>query len=149
MVVSDESGDDGTKVETTLAAAVKAKSPIYFLGRESVFGYRYARIRWVDPKYRLTHWLTINRGPETPAPEQLQWDGLHSRWDVFSSGFGPYEQVRLAKETNGIFFVLPGEEENLTGAGAHEKRKFDFLDMNRKVRICCKEGIDYFKDFFF
>lgn len=129
VVVTDESGDDGRMVDQTLLRAKRANVSIYVLGRESVFGYPYARIRWIDPKYNLTHWLRINRGPETPFPECLQWNGLHARWDVHNAGFGPYEQVRLAKETNGIFFVLPGEEENLTGHGAHERRKYHFLDM--------------------
>lgn len=129
VVVSDESGDDGQYVEETLEKAERANVPIYILGRESIFGYPYARHRWKDPKYGLTHWIRINRGPETAFPEQLQWDGLHARWDAFSSGFGPYEQVRLSKETGGIFFLLPGEEENLAGAGALEQRRFHFLDM--------------------
>ncbi|MCH8828641.1 MAG: VWA domain-containing protein [Planctomycetes bacterium] len=131
IVVSDESGDDGRAVETTLRLAKGAKTPLYFLGREAIFGYPYARHRWKDEKYGLWHWLRINRGPETAFPECLQWDGLHARWDAFSSGFGPYEQVRLARETNGIFFVLPGEEENLSGAGAREKRQFAEHDMRQ------------------
>ncbi|MCA9115484.1 MAG: VWA domain-containing protein [Planctomycetaceae bacterium] len=128
VVVTDESGGDGARVEETLDQAKRASAPIYVLGREAVFGYPYARIRWVDPVYNLSHWLTIDRGPETAFPECLQWDGLHARHDAFTSGFGPYEQVRLARETGGIFFVLPGEEENLTGAGAKEKRKFAALE---------------------
>lgn len=128
VVVSDESGDDGERVEETLDKAKRAKAPIYVLGREAIFGYPFARIRWKDPVYGLNHWLTINRGPETAFPECLQWDGLHARYDAFTSGFGPYEQVRLCRESGGIFFVLPGEEENLTGAGAHEKRKFAALE---------------------
>ncbi len=129
IVVSDESGDDGAAVELTLKSAKRAKAPLYFLGRESIFGYPYARHRWIDPKTGLPHWLRINRGPETSYPECLQWDGLHARWDAFSSGFGPYEQVRLARETNGIFFVLPNEEANLAGAGARDKRQFAAHDM--------------------
>ncbi len=131
VVVSDESGDDGMGVEEVISRAKKIKSPIYILGREATFGYPYARIKWQDPKYKLWHWLQIRRGPETSFPECLQWDGLHQRWDAFKSGFGPYEQVRICKESGGIFFVLPGEEEDLTGAGANDKRKFDFLDMKR------------------
>ncbi|MFQ5731708.1 MAG: vWA domain-containing protein [Planctomycetaceae bacterium] len=129
IVVSDESGDDGMAVETTLKLAKRTKSPLYFLGRESMFGYPYARQRWIDRKYKLPHWIRINRGPETSFPECLQWDGLRARWDAFSSGFGPYEQVRLARETNGIFFVLPSEETNLVGAGARDKRQFAAHDM--------------------
>lgn len=129
IVVSDESGDDGQFVEETLNEAKKANAPIYVLGREAIFGYPYARIRWKDPQYGLWHWLRIRRGPETAFPECLQWDGLHDRWDAYSSGFGAYEQVRLAKESGGIFFMLPGEEENLTGEGANLKRRFEFLNM--------------------
>jgi von Willebrand factor type A domain len=129
IVVSDESGDDGEHVEEAIQQCRSADAPVYILGHYSVFGYPYARVRWVDPKYGLTHWLQINRGPETPFAECLQFDGLHARWDVFSSGFGPYEQVRLAKQTGGIFFMLPGNEDNLVGAGSLEERKFEFLDM--------------------
>lgn len=129
VVVSDESPSDDTAVEDTIRIAQRAKSPIYILGREAIFGYPFARIVWQDPKYNLNHWVQINRGPETAYPEALQFDGFHARWDSFSSGFGPYAQVRISKESGGIFFVLPGEEENLTGVGANEKRKFDFLAM--------------------
>ncbi len=129
IVVSDESGDDGQELEETIEACKRIKAPVYVLGHYSVFGYPYAHVRWVDPKYGLNHWLRINRGPETPEPECLQFDGLHERWDVFSSGFGPYEQVRLAKQTGGIFFMLPGKEDNLTGVGTNEERKYDLLDM--------------------
>ena len=129
IVVSDESGDDGNQVEDVIDACKKAKASVYVLGHYSVFGYPYAHVRWIDPKYRLPHWIRVNRGPETPEPECLQFDGIHDRWDVFSSGFGPYEQVRLAKETGGIFFILPGHEDNLAGAGSVEDRKFDLLGM--------------------
>lgn len=129
IVVSDESGDDGEYVEEAIEEARRTKAPIYVLGREAVFGYPYARQRWYDPKYNLPHWVRINRGPETAYPECLQWDGLRGRWDVYNSGFGPYEMVRMARETNGIFFVLPGEEEDLSGPGANDRRKFEFLAM--------------------
>lgn len=129
IVVSDESGDDGEHVEEAIQRCKSAEAPVYILGRYSVFGYPYARLKWVDPKFGLTHWLQINRGPETPFPECLQFDGLHGRWDVFSSGFGPYEQVRIAKQTGGIFFMLPGKEDNLAGSGSLEERKFELLDM--------------------
>jgi hypothetical protein len=124
IVVTDESGDNGTLSELVIQVASRpgVKAPVYFLGREAIFGYPYARVRWVDPKYKMTHWLRINRGPETAFAESLQWDGLHERWDAFSSGFGPYEQVRIARETDGIFFVLPSEEYSLVGADARMQR---------------------------
>ncbi|MBI1309709.1 VWA domain-containing protein [bacterium] len=136
IIVSDESpsdsGDlnfDSQALENAIKQCEDTRTPAYVLGREAIFGYPFARIHWKDPVYQLTHWVQINRGPETGFPECLQWNGLHSRWDSFSSGFGPYSQVRLCKETGGVFFMLPGEEENLAGAGANEARKFAALAM--------------------
>lgn len=131
VVVTDESGDDGAAVEEVITRAKRVKSPIYILGRESVFGYPYAHQTWHDPIYNLPHPVRINRGPETAFPEALQYDGLHGRWDSFSAGFGPYEQVRIARETGGIFFVLPGKEEKLRGAGSNQDRQFRFQDMKQ------------------
>ncbi|MCP4174259.1 MAG: VWA domain-containing protein [Fuerstiella sp.] len=131
IVVSDESGDDGDYVEEAVAAARAAKAPIYVMGRESMFGFPYARQRWTyEDKakgIKEDFWIRIRRGPETAFPECLQWDGIHGRWDAQSAGFGPYEQVRMSRETGGIFFVLPGEEQNLVGRDANDKRKYDFL----------------------
>ncbi len=131
IVVSDESGDDGDSVEEAIQAGKIAKAPIYVMGRESMFGYPYARQRWTyedkAKDIKEDFWLRIRRGPETAFPECLQWDGMEARWDAQSAGFGPYEQVRMAKETGGIFFVLPGEEQTLVGKGANDKRKYDFL----------------------
>lgn len=129
IVVSDESGDDGQFVEQAVAEAKAARAPVYFLGRESTFGFPYAHQRWIDEPTKEEFWIRIRRGPETPFPECLQWNGLHTRNDVQNSGFGPYEQVRVARESGGIFFVLPGDETTLVGAGSNERRKYDFLSM--------------------
>jgi len=126
VIVSDESGDDGEAFDLTLNKVKAARAPCFILSRESIFGYPYAQVRWKDPQFGLTHWLQIHRGPETAYPEALQYDGLHGRWDAQSAGFGPYEQVRLAKESGGIFFILPSEEENLVTAQHGDERKFRF-----------------------
>lgn len=131
IVVSDESGDDGTVVEEAVARAKQSKAPVYFLGRESIFGYPYASVRLVDEKTGLPVWPRISRGPETAMPEALQWNGFGRRhgWaaDNSSAGFGPYEQVRLARESGGIFFLLADVEENLSGNNS--KRVYDSLAM--------------------
>lgn len=126
--VSDEAGDDGMSpaFEEALNLAKKTRTSIYFFGRESVFGYPYAFVNWVHPQLGTHHWLQIRRGPETPYAEQLQIDGFAVRRDASLSGFGPYEQVRLARDTGGIFFLLPNEEQNLNDI---TKRKFAALDL--------------------
>jgi hypothetical protein len=99
------------------------------MGREAIFGSPYAHVVWTDPATKVRFHVQVDRGPETPFAECLQYEGLHSRWDSHSSGFGPYGQVRLAKHSGGIFFLLAGEEANLIGALSKDKRKFDDLAM--------------------
>ncbi len=116
IVVTDESGDPDTNVtflEKAIAEARRSRCRIYTLGREAVFGYPYAFMRWQDPMTKLNYWLQIDRGPETPAVEQLQTNGFYRRYDAHPSGFGPYEQARLARETGGVFFMLPSPEVQL------------------------------------
>lgn len=132
IVVSDESGDDGTqRLEEAVTKSRQYKVPVYFLGRESIFGYPYASVRLIDEPTGLPVWPRISRGPETAEPEALQWTGFGGRhgWNAenSSAGFGPYEQVRLARESGGIFFLLADVEENL--AGQNSKRQYDPLAM--------------------
>jgi hypothetical protein len=129
ILVTDESGDPATNVEyleAAIAEARGARARVYVLGREAVFGYPYAQMRWVDPATKITYWLQIDRGPETPAVEQLQTNGFYRRYDAHPSGFGPYEQARLARETGGIFFMLPSPEVNLV---ARDNRKYELEAM--------------------
>ena len=69
IVVSDESPTDHVQIEQAIQRVKKAAAPIYILGREAIFGYPYARIRWKDPVYGLNHWVRIDRGPESAFPE--------------------------------------------------------------------------------
>jgi hypothetical protein len=84
--------------------------PIYVIGRQSLFGYGTAHLKYIDPVTKDVYWPGIHRGPETADVELLQWDGLHDRWDEQPSGFAPYELARLTKATGGIYFLLPSEE---------------------------------------
>jgi hypothetical protein len=125
VLVTDESGDrqnNDAYLEQAINVAKAAKCKTYVLGRESVFGYPYAFLRWRHPQTNRIHWLPMDRGPETGFPEQLQTNGFRRRHDAFSSGFGPYEQARMARETNGIFFMLPSVETNLVGS---YKQRYD------------------------
>ena len=145
ILVTDESGDrqnnDGY-LEPAIAIAKAAKCKIYVLGRESVFGYPYAYIRWPHPQTKRVHWLPIDRGPETGFPEQLQTNGFRRRYDAFSSGFGPYEQTRMARETNGIFFMLPSVETNLVGA---QKERYE-MEALRPYRPDLRARVEVFAD---
>ena len=89
VLVTDESGDDGSYVEEAHQAAVEHKVPIYVIGRQSLFGYERAHLQYVDPVTKDVYWPTIRRGPETADIELLQCDGLHDRWDEQPSGLRP------------------------------------------------------------
>jgi hypothetical protein len=110
VLVTDESGDDGAYVEEARQTAVSKGVPLYIIGRQSLFGYERAHLKYVDPVTKDVYWPAIRRGPETADVELLQWDGLHDRWDEQPSGFAPYELARMAKDTGGIYFLLPSEE---------------------------------------
>jgi hypothetical protein len=129
ILVTDESGDRPNNAEFLEHAITEAKSAgckIYTLGRQSVFGYPYAHIRWVHPQTHRVHWLRIDRGPETAFIEQLQTNGFWKRYDAFDAGFGPYEQTRMSKETGGIFFMMPSVEKDLV---QFEKGRYDLEQM--------------------
>jgi hypothetical protein len=114
--------DNEQNLERAIEMARAARCRIYVLGREAVFGYPFAHIRWVHPQTKRVHWLPINRGPETAFAEELQTDGFHRRFDAHPSGFGPYDCTRLGRETGGVFFMLPTLETNLVRG---EKRDYD------------------------
>lgn len=145
ILVTDESGEKPNNdafLEEAIAIAKSANCKVYVLGRESVFGYPYAFIRWRHPQTNRVHWLRIDRGPETGFPEQLQTNGFRRRHDAFSSGFGPYEQTRMARETNAIFFMLPSVESNLV---ASTKVRYD-MEALRPYRPDLRARIEVFAD---
>lgn len=116
IMVTDESGNEQENLdglEQTISTALAAECPIYFLGREAAFGRKQVDIRWWDEDNGREYILPIDRGPETAFIEQLQTEGYNTRKDVYSSGFGPYAQSRLAWQTGGIFFMLPSLEANI------------------------------------
>ena len=110
VLVTDESGDDGDYIEEARQVAVNRKVPVYVVGRQSLFGTGNLTLKYTDPVTKDVFWVGIRRGPETADVEALQYDGIHPRWDELPSGFAPYELARLAKDTGGIYFLLPSEE---------------------------------------
>ncbi len=127
IAVTDETGSDTDRLEETIVAAQTFRSPVFVLGREAIFGYPTTHVHWIDEITGLGFWIPVDRGPETAMPECLQYDGFTGRWDSASSGFGPYAQVRLVRESGGIFFLLAREEADLLGPQARMQRNFDDL----------------------
>ena len=72
----------------------------------------------------------------------MQTDGFRRRYDAFSSGFGPYEQTRLARETGGIFFMLPSMDTSIVRG---EKRRYE-LEAMRNYRPDLRARIEVLAD---
>ncbi len=113
VLVTDESGDDEERLEATIALVRNLRAPIYVLGRQALFGYDRLRIRYVDKITGDVYWPTIKRGPESPATENLPFDGLKKRYDELPSGFPCYDLARLVQQSGGVYFTLPGRETEL------------------------------------
>ncbi|MEQ8787909.1 MAG: vWA domain-containing protein [Pirellulaceae bacterium] len=145
ILVTDESGERENNdrfLEEAIAEAKSSGCKIYTLGRQSVFGYPYAHIRWQHPQTKRWHWLRIDRGPETAFIEQLQTNGFWKRFDAFDAGFGPFEQTRMSKETGGIFFMLPTVEKDLV---QFEKGRYD-LEQMRSYKPDLRSKGEQFRD---
>lgn len=104
---SDSPGTNTGMLEMAIQQCQKAEVPVFVLGPEAAFGNAFKQIRWVDPVYKLKHWIRMSCGPESALPERMLWNGLGAVRDNMNSGFGPYSQERLCRETGGSFFVLP------------------------------------------
>lgn len=120
ILCTDESGheqDNQTKLEPAIQVCKDAKASVYCIGRESVFSYPYAHMNWPVTVPAIgggtisrNFVVRVDRGPESPYVELLQTEGFGVRQDAHPSGFGPYEQVRMARETGGMFLMLPSPE---------------------------------------
>lgn len=113
VLVTDETGersDNQSFLERVIDDAKHTGARVYVMGREAPFGCPYEQVVWTDPATKVRLPLLVDRGPETAQVETLQYDGWGRRTDFLPSGFGPYDQLRLARETGGLFFLLPGRE---------------------------------------
>lgn len=144
ILLTAKSGEleDKQYLEAAVDEAKRARCTIFVLGREAVFGYPYALMRWKHPQTLRIHWIRINRGPETAFVEQLQTNGFYRREDAFPSGFGPYEQSRLAHQTGGIFFMLPSVETNIVRG---ENRRYE-LEAMRGYQVDLRSREAIFRD---
>jgi hypothetical protein len=109
IVVTDEVGDDETRLEEAVATAKAGETPVYVLGSSAPFGEVEGRMNYTDPKTKQTFYnLPVRQGPESALPEVIRlpfWDDGPQYDDSLDAGFGPYALSRLTNETGGIYFV--------------------------------------------
>jgi len=136
VVVTDESGnqnDNQRTLEPCIQACKEARASVYCIGREAVFSYPYAHMNWPvtvpavgGGTVTRNFVVSVDRGPESPFVELLQTEGFQARKDAHPSGFGPYEQVRICRETGGMFLMLPTPEARVF---RRDLTKFEFEQM--------------------
>jgi len=136
VMCTDESGnqvDNQRSLEPCIQVCKEARAAVYCVGRESVFSYPYAQMLWPvtvpavgGGTITRTFNVQVDRGPETPYVELLQTEGFGIRRDAHPSGFGPYEQVRICRETGGMFLMLPTPEARVF---RRDLTKFEFEQM--------------------
>jgi hypothetical protein len=111
IVVTDESGDDQTKLDACVNLCRSHEMPVYVVGVPAPFGRLKAAVKWVDPdpEYDQTPQRgLVDQGPESLFPERikLRFSGLMDDDPLIDSGFGPYALTRLCYETGGIYFAV-------------------------------------------
>jgi hypothetical protein len=136
VVWTDESGDDVTRLEQTIALCRKQSVSVSVVGPTAVTGREAGVHVYRQQGGGPTFYLTVKRGPESALPERLRlpywfetrmpawgpaadqapaplpaWYG-GEQMEGLLSGFGPYGLVRLARETGGTFTILdrPGDQ---------------------------------------
>ncbi len=113
VVFSDETGNDESQSDATLALCRRNEMPVYVIGVPAPFGCRDALVKYVDPdpNYSQTvQMIPVQQGPESAMPERVKL-GFSSQRDQddlerMDSGFGPFSLTRLCYETGGIYFAV-------------------------------------------
>src|SRR5262249_20056170 len=108
IVVTDEVGDDESRLEEAIDAASRAKVPVYVLGSQAVFGNLYGLVDYTDPETKqVFRAQRIRQGPESAALEQIKLPFWYAgyQYDMLDSGFGPYALARLSGATGGLYFL--------------------------------------------
>lgn len=108
IVVTDEVGDDETRLEEAIAAAEQARMPVYVLGSPALFGRAEGYMDYTDPRTKqFFPRVPVRQGPEAVMLEGIRlpfwYDG--PQYDNLDAGFGPHALSRLAGATGGIYFV--------------------------------------------
>lgn len=112
VVVTDERGDDGERVDELAYELSRRDIRIYCVGNAAVFGRLKGYQPWTLDNGEV-HYLPVDQGPETLYPERIRlpfWGRNSGQYDIFSAGVGPYALTRLCAETGGMFLITDQPE---------------------------------------
>lgn len=139
VVLTDETGNDFNAVDATIRDLKKYRVPVYVMGPLSPFARPVIRIKWVDKESGTTHYLPVERGPETIQLEAAKLPTWYEdpRAGLISSGFGPFALTRVAHESGGIYFIyddgsIPGPRFDVT---AMLERAPEYISVSDYMRL--------------
>lgn len=117
IIVTDEVGDDDSRLEEAITLCRQFKLPVYILGSPALFGRIEGYVNYTDPKTGQTYFnLPVRQGPESVTLETFHlpfwYDG--PQFEVLDAGFGPYALSRLAAATGGIYFIARMHDNRIT-----------------------------------
>ena len=112
VLVDDDSSDDSHLLERALQELRKSKMSLYVINRQCPF-----QSEWLSERFEFIDadgevWSgtgRVHRGPESARPEivGLGYGGItHWQRGAIMSGFGIYDQSRLAYYTGGAYYIL-------------------------------------------
>ncbi|HEX3869708.1 MAG TPA: hypothetical protein VHV77_04645, partial [Pirellulales bacterium] len=107
IVVTDEAGDDRSKVDQALAKLTPYGIPVHVIGPSAVFGEMEGSHRMAEGTPPAGE-VWVVQGPDTHDPDWIKLDsarggGMDTHLDT---GVGTYQLARLCKETDGQFHAL-------------------------------------------
>jgi len=112
VVVTDERGDDFTKMEEVIHRTRRLGIRVYCVGNAALFGREKGYVPW-QFEDGTTEMLPVDQGPETAALERLRlafWGSAGQSAEQLSASFGPYALTRLCAETGGLYLVTKESE---------------------------------------
>src|SRR5262249_29867445 len=108
IVVTDEVGDDESRLEEAIDVASRARVPVYVLGSQALFGRVDGYMDYTHPKTKQGfRGIKVRQGPASVMLEQIKLPFWYagSQYDMLDSGFGPYALSRLSGATGGLYFL--------------------------------------------
>ncbi len=107
IVVTDERGDDISKLESVIDTTRRFGIKVYCVGNASMFGKQKGYIEWTYPD-GFQEELEVDQGPESFYAEQLDlpfWGSKNLPLERLSAAQGPYALARLCNESGGIYMI--------------------------------------------
>ncbi len=111
IVWTDESGDDYSVLEPTIAMCRRFNVPVFTVGPSAMFGREIGTRPYKHPEDGVVYHLPVNRGPDAVRQEQLRlpyWFRTEKKdgpLNKLHAGLGPFALTRLARESGGAYFV--------------------------------------------